>query len=89
MLEQSMELLKSDIAAKLGNMKQAIAASSEYMKSIDLDNATFEEEGMKMLEKFDPDKDFQLTSTTVQQANAPVQQELGKITAGAYDNLIR
>jgi hypothetical protein len=89
MVQQSMEYLKDDIAAKLANMKQAIMASSDYMKSIDLDNATFEEEGMKMLEKFDPDKDFQLTSATVQQATTPVKQELGKINATAYDNLLQ
>jgi predicted nucleic acid-binding Zn-ribbon protein len=39
MVEQSMEFLKEDIASKLANMKKAISYSSDFMRSIDLDNA--------------------------------------------------
>jgi hypothetical protein len=60
MVEQSMEFLKEDIAGKLANMKKAISYSSDFMKSIDLDNATYEKEGLKMLDKFNPDSEFKL-----------------------------
>jgi phage shock protein A len=63
MVEQSMEFLKEDIASKLANMKKAISYSSDFMKSIDLDNATYEKEGLKMLDKFNPDNEFKLASS--------------------------
>ena len=60
MVEQSMEFLKEDIASKLANMKKAISYSSDFMKSIDLDNATYEKEGLKMLDNFNSDNEFKL-----------------------------
>lgn len=62
MVEQSMEFLKEDIAGKLANMKKAITYSSDFMRSIDLDNATYEQEGLKMLESFGDGKDFKLST---------------------------
>ncbi|MBC7864957.1 MAG: hypothetical protein IAF38_18430 [Bacteroidia bacterium] len=64
LIEQSMEYLKEDIAAKLANMKKALNYSSDFMRSIDLDNATFEKEGLKMLESFVPSTEFRLTPTS-------------------------
>jgi phage shock protein A len=52
LVEQSMEALKEDIAYKLANMKKALSYSTDFMRSIDLDNATYEKEGLKLLEKF-------------------------------------
>jgi hypothetical protein len=59
-----MEFLKEDIASKLANMKKAISYSSDFMKSIDLDNATYEKEGLKMLDKFNPESSFKLAATS-------------------------
>ena len=53
--EQSMEYLKDDIAGKLASMKKAISYSSDFMKSIDLENASFEAEGLRMLEEYRPE----------------------------------
>ena len=64
LVEQSMEYLKEDIAGKLANMKKAIHYSSDFMRSIDLDNATFEKEGLKMLDTFNGDNDMHLNSIT-------------------------
>ena len=61
LVEQSMEFLKEDIASKLANMKKAISYSSDFMKSIDLDNATYEKEGLRMLDQFNPDSEFKLS----------------------------
>jgi hypothetical protein len=55
LVEQSMEYLKDDIAGKLANMKKAITCSADFMKSIDLDNATFEAEGLKLLDTMSVD----------------------------------
>jgi hypothetical protein len=64
LVEQSMEFLKEDIASKLANMKKAISYSSDFMRSIDLDNATYEKEGLKMLETFNPEREFKLAASS-------------------------
>ncbi len=63
MVEQSMEYLKEDIASKLANMKKAISYSGDFMRSIDLDNATYEKEGLKLLDSFNPDSEFKLANS--------------------------
>lgn len=80
LVEQSMEYLKDDIAMKLANMKKAISYSSDFMKSIDLDNATFEIQGMKMIESYNADStQFKLDPAI----KTTVSQEFvaGKITS--------
>ncbi len=49
LLDQSAEFLKDDMANKLAYMKRSIELTTGIMKNIDLDNAVFEEKGMKML----------------------------------------
>lgn len=55
MVEQSMDYLKDDIAGKLASMKKAINYSSDFMKSIDLENASYQAEGLRMLEEYRPE----------------------------------
>jgi hypothetical protein len=55
MVEQSMDYLKDDIAGKLASMKKAISYSSDFMKSIDLENASYQAEGLRMLEEYRPE----------------------------------
>ncbi len=86
MVEQSMEYLKDDIAGKLANMKKAISYSTDFMRSIDLDNATYEVEGLKMLENFDADKGLKLTTQQWQPSNAPVVP--GTVGADNYKDLL-
>lgn len=86
LVEQSMEYLKDDIASKLANMKKAIDYSSDFMRSIDLDNATFEIQGLKMLEEFDPDTQFTLKDAS-KQLSAP-KVELGKVNTSSYNDLL-
>jgi hypothetical protein len=63
MVEQSMEVLKEDIARKLASMKKALSYSSDFMRSIDLDNATYEKEGLKLLEKYNLETEMKLSSS--------------------------
>lgn len=63
LVEQSMEYLKEDIAGKLANMKKAISYSADFMQSIDLDNATYEKEGLKMLDNANLDNEYKLITT--------------------------
>jgi phage shock protein A len=67
LVEQSMEYLKEDIAEKLASMKKAISYSSDFMSSIDLDNATYEKAGLQLLETATPETEYKLSNanTTV------------------------
>lgn len=87
MVEQSMEYLKDDIAGKLASMKKAISYSTDFMRSIDLDNATFEVEGLKMLETFDSDVELKLNVQQWQPSNAPVVP--GKVNTDNYNDLLK
>ncbi len=69
LVEQSMEFLKDDIAGKLANMKKAIGYSADFMQSIDLDNATYEKEGLRLLENVNPDYKLLSTSTPLHASN--------------------
>lgn len=81
LVEQSMDYLKDDIATKLASMKKAISYSSDFMKSIDLENASFQEEGLKMLEQYRPE---------LFTFNDHAQPEAIKLPANnSYDNLLR
>ena len=68
LVEQSMEFLKEDIAGKLASMKKAISYSADFMQSIDLDNATYEKEGLKLLEGDNSEGTYKLATTSVQNA---------------------
>jgi hypothetical protein len=66
LVEQSMEFLKEDIAGKLASMKKAISYSADFMQSIDLDNATYEKEGLKLLEADNSEGTYKLANSSVQ-----------------------
>jgi hypothetical protein len=70
LVEQSMEFLKEDIAGKLASMKKAISYSADFMQSIDLDNATYEKEGLKMLDSVNPDA-YKLNASSTTQSVPP------------------
>ncbi len=86
MVEQSMEYLKEDIAGKLANMKKAISYSSDFMRSIDLDNATSEQQGLKLLESFNPEQGMKLSSQ-VKLSNPT--REIGKVDSSSYNDLLQ
>ena len=69
LVEQSMETLKENIAGKLASMKKALSHSTDFMNSIDLDNATYEKEGLKLLEKFSSESEIKVAE--VNSSNTP------------------
>jgi len=69
LVEQSMEFLKEDIATKLANMKKAISYSTDFMRSIDLDNATYEKEGLKMLDNVNEENAYKLNPSSIPMQN--------------------
>lgn len=87
MFDMAMESIADDVANKVGEMERFMEMSSNFMDSIDLQNGVFEEEGLKMLEKWEHEgvslllgkekEDLLLQAnnpTDVLDLNAPVKQ---------------
>ncbi|MEM9919455.1 MAG: hypothetical protein AAF990_15235 [Bacteroidota bacterium] len=53
MFDMALEAVADDVSQKVGEIEQFMDMSSNFMESIDLQNGVFEEEGMKMLEKWE------------------------------------
>lgn len=53
MFDMAMESIADDVSQKVGEMERFMEMSSNFMDSIDLQNGVFEEEGLKMLEKWE------------------------------------
>lgn len=95
LVEQSMDYLKDDIAGKLASMKKAISYSSDFMKSIDLENASYEAQGLRMLEEYKPET-FSYSPNGEQvalpQGGTPFvipSPKLTNVNPSQYDNLLK
>lgn len=55
MFDRALEAVADDVSQKVGEMEQFMAVSENFMSSLDLQNGIFEEEGLKMLEKWESD----------------------------------
>lgn len=64
LFDQALEHIADDVALKVGEMERFMELSDGFMKSIDLQNGVFEEEGLKMLEQFDASKILGARTTT-------------------------
>lgn len=53
LFDQAMEAIADDVSMKIGEMERFMDLSSNFMDSIDLQNGVFEEEGLKMLDKWE------------------------------------
>ena len=53
MFDQALEAIADDVSQKVGEMERFMDMSSSFMDSVDLQNGVFEEEGLKMLEKWE------------------------------------
>lgn len=53
MFDMALEAIADDVSKKVGEMERFMDLSSNFMDSIDLNNGIFEEEGLKMLEKWE------------------------------------
>lgn len=53
MFDAAMEAITDDVASKVGEMERFMEMSANFMDSVDLQNGVFEEEGLKMLEKWE------------------------------------
>ena len=53
MFDAALESIADDVSQKVGEMERFMEVSQGFMQSIDLQNGVFEEEGIKMLEKWE------------------------------------
>lgn len=53
MFDAAMEAITEDVSQKVGEMERFMEMSANFMDSVDLQNGVFEEEGLKMLEKWE------------------------------------
>ncbi|MBL7832063.1 MAG: hypothetical protein JNK41_13635 [Saprospiraceae bacterium] len=53
MFDMALEAIADDVSKKVGEMERFMELSSSFMDSIDLQNGIFEEEGLKMLDKWE------------------------------------
>lgn len=60
MFDAAMENINEDVANKVGEMERFMEMSANFMDSVDLQNGVFEEEGMKMLEKWEKESTMML-----------------------------
>lgn len=51
--DMALEAIADDVASKVGEMERFMDMSENFMKSVDLQNGIFEEEGLRMLEKWE------------------------------------
>lgn len=85
LMEQSMDYFAEDIALKLASMKKAVDCSSDFMKSIDLENGVYEEAGLRMLEEYKPELFMSKNHLGESIYNKPVATPTN---SSQYDNLI-
>jgi hypothetical protein len=83
MVEQSMDYLKDDIAGKLASMKKAINYSADFMKSIDLENASYQQEGLRMLEEYRPE------IFSYNDKNEPIVNIADPVQPSKYEDLLK
>ena len=53
MFDMALEAIADDVSQKVGEMERFMDMSENFMQSVDLQNGVFEEEGLKMLEKWE------------------------------------
>lgn len=100
MFDAAMETIADDVANKVGEMERFMEVSSGFMESIDLKNGIFEEEGMKMLEKWEREGDSLLLGSDkealiisandesqVLDIDEPIKATVSDSRTNQYDNL--
>jgi hypothetical protein len=100
MFDMAMEAVTEDVANKVGEMERFMEVSANFMNSIDLQQGVFEEDGLKMLEKWEKESTSFILGeekssllleaeddSNVLDLNAPVQEKVRATNhRNQYDN---
>lgn len=100
MFDAALEAVADDVANKVGEIERFMEVSQGFMQSIDLQNGVFEEEGLKMLEKWEAESTSLLLGgekeeillkaqdeSDVLDLNAPISHPEKVGRTNQYDNL--
>lgn len=95
MFDMALESIADDVANKVGEMERFMEMSTSFMDSVDLQNGVFEEEGLKMLEKFEKESTLLLMGTPgettetleLKQPEAEPEGRKKDASGASYDNL--
>jgi predicted nucleic acid-binding Zn-ribbon protein len=93
MFDMAMESIADDVANKVGEMERFMEVSSSFLASVDLQQGVFQEEGLKMLEKWEKESTLMLmdgSTGAMPDATLNLKQLDGsKQSSGnkSYDNL--
>ncbi len=96
MFDRALEAIADDVSMKIGEMEHFMEMSSSFMDSIDLQNGIFEEDGLKMLEKWEKDgisfilgdeKDLLIHDQHSVDLDAPISK--GKHDSNQYSDLFK
>lgn len=83
--QQSMDFLKEDLALKRADIRLAMKTTDEFVNKIDLTNATYEAQGIEVIEQLAMAENFQLNTTGSGRGVAPVI----KAPANEYADLLK
>ena len=92
MFDMALDNINNDVASKVGEMERFMDMSSNVMKSIDLQNGVFEEEGMKMLEEWEKHSPLLLSGGKLNPADKmeiTPQPTMNVKPASDYDSLFK
>jgi TolA-binding protein len=100
MFDAALEAVADDVSKKVGEIERFMEVSQGFMQSIDLQNGVFEEEGLKMLEKWEAESTSLLLggekediihrandAADVLDLNAPISHPEKVGRTNQYDNL--
>ncbi len=95
MFDEAVEYIADDIANKVGEMERMMELSSNFMESIDLENAQFEDKGLQMLEEFEKQSTLLMLDPPKASANefslddlsVPEKTTRNTDSSSSYDNL--
>ncbi len=93
MFDMAMETIADDVANKVGEMERFMEVSSSFLASVDLQQGVFQEDGLKMLEKWEKESTLMLmdgSSNALPDSTLNLRElDSSKKQAGngSYDNL--
>ena len=96
MFDMALENIADDLANKVGEMERFMEMSANFMDSVDLQNGVFEEEGLRMLEKWEKQSTLLLMGDSTQTTNTldlnqpiqrPEKQTRSNSGNNSYENL--
>lgn len=95
LFEEALEAMADDVSTKVGEMERFMEMSESFMSSVDLQNGVFEEEGLKMLEKWETEgvskilgkeKDELIAGDTALVLDSPIPQREKAQETNPYDD---